>query len=194
MVVGDEVLERARYQQLLLAPRFASQASRATPNRYTHKRLIAGQAFQRLHAAALSGGGEHLGDRRLQPLVGIRGDQLHAAQAAPGQRTQELDPERFGLAVADRHAAHLAAAIGADAAGDNDGHRDDVTGAAGARIRGVQPELGPFVLDRPREEACGNRTLPRNTAVAAAVDKSPACARLSLVAPAAYLPTWGNRG
>ena len=32
--------------------------------------------------------------------MGVRDDELGPAQAAPGQRPQELDPERLGLAVA----------------------------------------------------------------------------------------------
>jgi hypothetical protein len=39
-------------------------------------------------------------------------------------RSQELGPERLGLAVAVRHTEHCAAAVGVD--GDDDGSRDDV--------------------------------------------------------------------
>ena len=37
---------------------------------------------------------------------------IGATQAAPGQVAQELDPERFGLAVANRYAEHLAPSLG----------------------------------------------------------------------------------
>ena len=47
-----------------------------------------------VHAAALPGGAEHPGDRRLQPLVGVGDDQLDAAQAAAGQALEEARPER----------------------------------------------------------------------------------------------------
>ena len=46
-------------------------------------------------------------------------------QAAPGEGAQELDPKRLGLAVADRHAQHLAAPVAVDADGNDDGNRDD---------------------------------------------------------------------
>ena len=47
--------------------------------------------------AALPGSAEHLGGGRLEALVGIRDDQLDAAQAPPRQGTQEVGPEGLGL-------------------------------------------------------------------------------------------------
>ncbi len=44
-----------------------------------------------VHAAALPGCVEDVGDGGFQPLVGIGNDQLDPAQAAPGQLAQELD-------------------------------------------------------------------------------------------------------
>src|SRR3954447_15652094 len=44
-------------------------------------------------AAALPGRLEHLGDRRLEALVGVRDDQLDAGQAALLQAAQEAEPE-----------------------------------------------------------------------------------------------------
>ena len=55
------------------------------------------------------------GDGRLQALVRVRDHQPGAAQAAPREAAQEFDPERLGLAVPDRHAEHLAPAVGVDA-------------------------------------------------------------------------------
>ena len=54
-----------------------------------------------VHAAALPGGMQYLGDRRLEPFMGIRDHQLHAAQAAPGQLAQKLGPEGLGFGGAD---------------------------------------------------------------------------------------------
>ena len=105
-----------------------------------------------MHAAPLPCGAEHLGDGRLQPLMRVRDDQLDAAQAAPGEAAQELDPERLGLAVADGHAEHLAPAVGVDADGDDHGDGDDVVVAADLHVGGVEPDIGPIAFDRPVEE------------------------------------------
>src|SRR3954447_13017643 len=67
---------------------------------------------------------QNLADGGLQPLVRVRDHQLRPAQAAPCQAAQELAPERLGLAVADRHAEHLAPPVGVDPDGDDDRHRD----------------------------------------------------------------------
>jgi len=64
-----------------------------------------------VHPATLPGGVQDFGNRRLEPLMRIRDHQLDAAQAAPGQRAQKLDPEGLGLGGADRHAQHLAPAV-----------------------------------------------------------------------------------
>jgi hypothetical protein len=76
-------------------------------------------------AAALPGGVEHLGDGRLDALMGVGDDQLDAAQAAPGELAQEGGPEGLGLRRADLHAQHLAPAVAVDADRDDDGDRDD---------------------------------------------------------------------
>src|SRR3954451_20767153 len=46
----------------------------------------------------------------------------------------------------------LAAAVGVDADGDDDGDTDDAPALAGLEVGGVDPEVGPAPLDRPREE------------------------------------------
>ena len=56
-----------------------------------------GTAHEVPHPAALPGGVQHLGDRGLEPLMGIRDDELDAAQAAPGQLAQKLDARRSRL-------------------------------------------------------------------------------------------------
>jgi hypothetical protein len=63
-------------------------------------RLIEREAHK-MHPAALPGGRQHLRDRRLDALVGVGNDQLHPAQAAPGQFAQEAGPERLSLRRAD---------------------------------------------------------------------------------------------
>src|SRR5258708_24938034 len=45
-----------------------------------------------------------LGDSRLDALVGIRDDELDAAQAAPRQLPEECRPEGLGFGGADVHA------------------------------------------------------------------------------------------
>jgi len=107
----------------------------------------------RVDSAALPGGAQGFGDRGFQPFVGVGHDELYTAQPAAGERAQELGPERLGLAVADRHAQHLVAAIGVDANGDNHGHRDDVVVAPDFDIGCVQPDVGPVALDGPVQEA-----------------------------------------
>src|SRR3979409_2691768 len=54
-----------------------------------------------VYAAALPGGPQNLDNGGLQPLMRVRDHPLCAAQAAPSQAAQELDPKGLGLAVAD---------------------------------------------------------------------------------------------
>ena len=84
--------------------------------------------------------------------MGIRDHQLDAAQAAALELAQELDPEGLGLRGADRHAEHLAPAVGVDADRDDHRDRDDAPGLAHLHVGRVDPEIGPVALDRPLEE------------------------------------------
>ena len=52
-------------------------------------------------AAALPGGIEHLGGRRLEPLMRVRDDELDAGEAAALQLMQERGPEGLRLRSAD---------------------------------------------------------------------------------------------
>ena len=105
-----------------------------------------------VHAAALPGGVEHLGDRRLEPLVGVGDAEIDASEAAPGELAQEGGPEGLGLGGADVHAQDLAPAVGVDAGGDDDGDRDDATPGADLDVGGVDPEIRPVTLDRALEK------------------------------------------
>ncbi len=84
--------------------------------------------------------------------MSIGDHQLDAAQAAPGKRTKELDPEGLSLAVADRHAQHLAPAVVVDANSNDDGNRDDAVVATGFDVGGIEPNIGPLALDRSVQE------------------------------------------
>jgi len=59
--------------------------------------------------------------------MGIGDDQLDAAQAAPGERAQELGPDRLSFRGADLQAQHLAPALGVDSHGDDRRDRDDAS-------------------------------------------------------------------
>src|SRR2546423_5621332 len=105
-------------------------------------------------ATALPRRVQNLGDGRLQPLVGIRDDELDATQTPPGELAQEVNPEGLGLRGADRQAQPLAPAVAIDADRDNHRDRDDVAVTARLHIGRVQPDIGPFALERTVEEGC----------------------------------------
>src|SRR5437868_10785270 len=86
----------------------------ADPGRDDAPLCLAGigkRVAHKVYAAALPGCPQNLDDGGLQPFVRVRDHQLRPAQAATCQAAQELDPERLGLAVAERHAEHLAPTI-----------------------------------------------------------------------------------
>src|SRR4051794_25139876 len=87
-----------------------------------------------------------------QALVVVGDDEPDAAQAAIGERAEELGPEDLGFRGAGRDTQDLAAAVGVDADGDYDGDAGDPPALAGLEVGGVDPEVGPAPLDRPREE------------------------------------------
>ena len=110
------------------------------------------QVAHQMHAAALPGGVQHLGDRGLQSFMGIGDHQLHAAQATASELAQELGPEGLGLRGTDVHAEDLAPAVAVDADRDDDGDRDDAAGLAHLYIGGVEPEIRPVAFQRPVQE------------------------------------------
>ena len=78
--------------------------------------------------------------------------ELYAAQAASGQLSQKLGPDRLGFRGADLHAENLTPAIGVDADGDDHGNRDDAAAAADLEVGRVDPEIGPIAFDRPLQK------------------------------------------
>ena len=106
-----------------------------------------------MHPAALPRGAQHLGDGGLKTLVRVGDHQLDPAQATAGQGTEELRPEGLCLAVADRHAEHLAATIGVGADRDDHRHGHDVPVPPGFHVGGVQPHVGPVPLDRAGQKS-----------------------------------------
>jgi len=78
--------------------------------------------------------------------------QLHTREAAAHKIAQKLGPERLGLGSPDRHAQHFAAAIGVHAHRDRHGDGDDPSPLTHLEIGRVDPEIGPFALDRTGEE------------------------------------------
>jgi hypothetical protein len=93
-------------------------------------------------AATLPGGGEDLGYGCLDALMGVKDDELDAAQAAPRQLAQEGGPEGLGLGRADIHAQHLGPAVGVDADRDDDGDRHNAAGLADLQVGGVDHRYG----------------------------------------------------
>ena len=84
-----------------------------------------------VHTAALPGGMQYPRDGGFQTLMCVRDHQLDAAQAATGERAQEVGPEGLRFGGADLHAQHLAAAVSVDR------HRDDHRNRNDAPLRGT---------------------------------------------------------
>jgi hypothetical protein len=80
--------------------------------------------------------------------MGVRDDELDAAQAASCEFTQERSPERLTLGRTDIHAENLASAIAVDA--DRNNHRDRDTAAVLAHLH--VGSVDPVALDRTGEE------------------------------------------
>ncbi|MNR34495.1 hypothetical protein D3C85_1522710 [compost metagenome] len=106
-----------------------------------------------MHAAALPGRVEDLGNSRLEPFVGVRDDQLHAAQASSHEASQEVRPERFCFRGANPHAQHLAPTIGVHGHGDYDRDRDDSPCLPHLDVRSVDPQIGPIAFQWAVEES-----------------------------------------
>ena len=65
---------------------------------------------EEVDGAALPGTAEDLGDRGLEPRVGVGDRKLHSHEPSGHERAQELAPESLGLRFPDVEADHLAPA------------------------------------------------------------------------------------
>jgi hypothetical protein len=90
--------------------------------------------------------------QRFQALVRVRDHQLDAFQAAPVQAFEEDRPEGFGLWRSDVQADDLALAIGVCGHSDYCRDADDAPAFALFEVGGIEPQIGPFALQRPFEE------------------------------------------
>jgi hypothetical protein len=91
-----------------------------------------------VNPASLPGGVHHFGDGGLDALVGVGDDQLHPAQAQPGEAAQERRPEGLCFGRADLHAQDLTAPIGVGADRDDGGRRDNAAVLADLDVIGVE--------------------------------------------------------
>jgi hypothetical protein len=113
---------------------------------------VAERLAQEVDRAALPGASEHLRDRLLQPGVGVRDDQLHAAQTALDQRAQERAPERLRLGLADVEGYHLPVTGLVHAVGKHQCFAHDAAAVADLLDLGVQPQVRVAALERPVAE------------------------------------------
>jgi hypothetical protein len=97
---------------------------------------VAKAIVQELNRAALPGAAKQPGDRRLEPLVGVRDDELHALEAAGQQRAQELGSEGLGLGLADVEGEDLPPAALVHAVGVHDRFADDAAAVPDLLDRG----------------------------------------------------------
>ena len=79
--------------------------------------------------------------------MGIRDDQLDAAQAPARQSAQEFRPERFSLRRPHGHAENFALTVRINADSYYYGNRDDTAGLANFDIGGVDPHVGPHAFN-----------------------------------------------
>lgn len=91
---------------------------------------------------------QHRGDRRLQPLMRVAGDELDTRKTARHQAAQERRPGGAVLTGEDVQTQQLALALGVHARGDDHPDRHDSPGLAHPHRERIQPE----VPVRPRVE------------------------------------------
>ena len=102
------------------------------------------QVSRRVNAAALPCRAlQDLGGGRLQALMRIRDDQLHALEAALHEAAQELHPEHHRLAVADRQPDDFPSAIGVGGHCYCGRNADCSPALAYLEAGGAKPEIGP---------------------------------------------------
>jgi hypothetical protein len=97
-----------------------------------------------VHAAALPGGVQHLGDGCLDAFMGVGDHQLDPAQAPPSELAQELRAERLGLGRTDVHAEHFPPAVAVDTDCDDHRNRDDAPALTHSDLNGT--EIFPMLV------------------------------------------------
>ncbi len=113
----------------------------------------AGNVAQEVHFAALPGRTrEHLGQRTAQPFVSVGDDQLHTAQPTSRQAAAELQPERLGLAGADRETEHALLAALAHAHRHHRGLADDPRTLTHLLVRRIEPDVRIRLIERSLTE------------------------------------------
>nr|WP_246577400.1 hypothetical protein [Actinospica durhamensis] len=132
---------------------------------------------QEVDPASLVGGAEHdLADRFDQAEVVVTDDGPDAGQAAFAQETEDFGPEQFGLAVADHHAEHLAAAVLGNSGGDDHGPGVDLVLDPGLAVGRVEVDEGnrTWSKGRVRNAVSTGKKLPdRNLGIDRS--RSPTC-------------------
>ncbi len=86
-------------------------------------------------------------------LFGRPDHQLHARQAAAQEISEKVGPERLRFGWTGGHAENFTPAVGVHTDRDGDGDTDDAAALADLEIRCIDPEIGPFALDRPGQES-----------------------------------------
>ena len=93
-----------------------------------------------------------LRDRRLDPLVRVGDDQLHAPKPSPCQLSQEVGPERLGLGGADVDPQHLPSAVRVDGDCHDHGDGDDPPVLPDLHVGRIHPEVRPVAFDGAAEK------------------------------------------
>ncbi len=91
-------------------------------------------------------------DRRLEPLMSIRNDQLGAAQTSANQALEERRPEYLRLRWPDVQADDLALAFGVHRHGDYRGDTGDASSLALLEVGRIEPEIRPVADERTIKE------------------------------------------
>ena len=106
-----------------------------------------------VNAAPLLGRAEDALRGGPEALVVVGDDEPHPAQPAVGERAEKVGPEGLRLRRAGGDAEHLAPPVQVHADGHYHGAADDPPVLAHLQVVGVEPEIRPAVLDRPRQES-----------------------------------------
>src|SRR4029450_8745430 len=151
-------------------------------------RTVPERIAEEVDGASLPWRAEHLGDRLLETLVGVRDHQLHASKTAADQAAQELPPERLGLGRPHVQADDLPLAGLVHAVGD---HQRSVLDTPHSPPRPPPPpQPGPSPPWRP---AIGTDKRPPGAAPGTPAPAHPALGRAATPDPWTRLPGRGPR-